>query len=131
MHDLGSVTFYLVMSIESNRDEEMIDFEQHSYIRVIFAQFRTEVSRPLASPMAMKLDKRKPNLEASYPPRSQSMIGSTMYVMTATEPDIADAIVVLSRYNHSLSNAHQLSSMCFSTTRAHGTGDSALDEHSK
>ena len=32
------------------------------------------------------------------------MIGSLMYAMTATRPDIAYAIGVLSRYNHDPSN---------------------------
>jgi hypothetical protein len=63
-------------------------------------------SRPVATPKAMTLHKRKPDEEACDPTIYQSMIGSLMYVMTATRPDIAYAIVVLSWFNHDLSNEH-------------------------
>jgi len=38
----------------------------------------------------------------------QSMIGSLMYAMSATRPDITYAIGVLSRYNHDPSNEHMI-----------------------
>jgi len=65
-------------------------------------------SRPVATPMAMKLHKRKPDEEACDPTIYQSMIGSLMYTMTATRPDIAYAIGVLSWYNHDPSNEHMI-----------------------
>jgi hypothetical protein len=58
--------------------------------------------------MAMKFHKRKPDEEACNPTIYQSMIGSLMYPMTATRPDIAYAIGVLSRYNHDPSNEHMV-----------------------
>ena len=63
-------------------------------------------SRPVATPMAMKLHKRKPDEEACDPTIYQSMIGSLIYAMTATRPDIAYAIGVLSWYNHDPGNEH-------------------------
>jgi hypothetical protein len=104
MHDLGSVSFYLGMNIKRNPDLHMIDIHQHSYIRMILAMFRMDKSRPVATPMAMKLHKRKPDEEACDPTIYQSRIGSLMYAMTASRPDIAYAIGVLSRYNHDPSN---------------------------
>ena len=97
MHDLGSVSFYLGMNIERNREHHTIDIHQHSYIRTILAKFRMDESRPVATPMAMKLHKRKPDEEACDPILYQSMIRSLMYAMTTTQPDIAYAIGVLSR----------------------------------
>jgi len=108
MHDLGSVSFYLGMNIERNREHHTIDIHQHSYIQTISAKIRMDESRPVATPMAMKLHKRKPDEEACDPTIYQSMIGSLMYAMTATRPDIAYAIGVLSRYNHDPSNEHMI-----------------------
>jgi hypothetical protein len=108
MHDLGSVSFYLGMNIERNREHHTINIHQHSYIRTILAKFRMDESRPVATPMAMKLHKRKPDEDACDPTINQSMIGSLMYAMTATRPDIAYAIGVLSRYNHDPSNEHMI-----------------------
>jgi hypothetical protein len=62
--------------------------------------------------MAMKLHKRKPDEEACDPTIYQSMIGSLMYAMTATRPDIAYAIGVLSWYNHDPSNEHMVGLKC-------------------
>jgi len=106
MHDLGSVSFYLGMNIERNREHHTIDIHQHNYIRMIFAKFRIDESRPVATPMWMKLHKRKPDKEACNPTIFQSMIGSLMYAMTANRPHIAYAIEVLRRYNHDLSNEY-------------------------
>ena len=108
MHDLGSVCFYLGMNIERNREHHTIDIHQHSYIWTILAKFRMDESIPVATPMAMKLHKRKPNEEAYDPTTYQSMIGRLMYAMTAIRPDIAYAIGVLSRYNHNPSNEQMI-----------------------
>jgi hypothetical protein len=67
MHDLGSVSSYLGMNIERNREHHVIDIHQHSYIRTILANFRMDESRPVATPMAMKLQKRKPDEETCDP----------------------------------------------------------------
>jgi hypothetical protein len=60
MHDLGSVSFYLGLKIECNRKYHTIDIHQHSYIWMILVKFRVNQSRPVATPMAMKLYNRMP-----------------------------------------------------------------------
>ena len=112
MHDPGSVSFYLSMNIQRNREHHTIDIHQQSYIRTILAKFRMDESKPVATPLAMKLHKRKPDKEASNPTIYQSMIGSHMYANTATWPDIAYAIAVLSRYNHDPSNEPMVALKC-------------------
>jgi hypothetical protein len=42
MHDLGSVSCYLGMNIERNREHHTIHIHQHSYIRTILAKFRMD-----------------------------------------------------------------------------------------
>jgi hypothetical protein len=78
MHDLGSVSFFLGMNIECNREYYTTDIHQQSYIRMILAKFGINESRPVATPMAMKLYKRKPDEEACDATMNQSMIGSIM-----------------------------------------------------
>jgi hypothetical protein len=55
MHDFGGVSFYLVTNIEPNWKHQTIDIHQHSYIRIILATFTMDESRPVATPVAMKL----------------------------------------------------------------------------
>jgi hypothetical protein len=100
MHDPGSVSFYLSMNIERNRELHTIHIHQNSYIRTILAKFTMDKSRPVAMPMTKKLHKRKPDEEAYDPTLRQSIIGSLIYAMTAIPPDIANAITVPSWYNH-------------------------------
>jgi len=108
MRDVVSVTFYLGMNIERNQEYHTIDIHQQSYIWTILAKFRMDDFRAVATPMAMKLHKRKPDDDACYPTVYQSMIGSLMYTMTATRPNTAYAIGVLSQYNHDPSNKHMI-----------------------
>jgi len=108
MHDLGSVSFHRGMNTEHNRDLHTIDVDQHSYIRTILPKFRMDESTLLATPMAMKLHKRKPEEECCFLNIYQAMIGSLMYPMTATQPDIAYAIGVLSPYTDDPTNEHMI-----------------------
>jgi hypothetical protein len=89
-------------------EHHTIDIHQHSALPTILAKFRIDESRTVATPMAMKLQKRKPNKEACDPTIYQLMIGSLMYPMTTTRPNIAFRIRVLSRFNHNPSNDHKV-----------------------
>jgi hypothetical protein len=108
MHDHGSVSVYLSMIIERNREHYTINIDQHSYGRTILAKFRMDESRPVATSMAMKLRRRKPDEEACDPTAYQPMIGSLMFTITTTWPDIAYTIRVSSRNNHDPSNEHMV-----------------------
>jgi hypothetical protein len=65
-------------------------------------------SRPVATPMALKLDMWKLDEEDCDPTLYTLMIGSLIFMMTATRPDITDAIGNLSQYNHDRSNQHMI-----------------------
>jgi len=77
------------MNIERNRDHHTIDIDHHRDIRTNLAMFPVDQSRPGATPMAMKFQKRNPEEEGCDPTLYQSMTGRLMYGMTATRPDIA------------------------------------------
>jgi hypothetical protein len=108
MHDIGSVSFYLGMNIECNLDHLTIDIHQHSYIRTISEKFRINEARPGATAMARKRHKRKPDVEACDATIHQSIIGSHMYAITVTRPDIAFDIGVPSWYNQYPRNEHRV-----------------------
>jgi hypothetical protein len=108
MHDLGSVSLYLGINIKHNRKHHTIDIHQHSHILPILAQFRTDESSPVATPMVMNIHKRKPTEEACDPIIYQSMIGSLIYAIAASRLDIAFAIGVLSRFDPDPSNEHMV-----------------------
>jgi len=108
MHDLRGVSFHLGMDIDCILLLHTIDIHQHSYIQMILVEFRMDESRSVATPMAMKCHKSKPNEEACNLTINQSMIGRLMYVMTGTRPNVADPIGILSHYNHDTSSKHMV-----------------------
>jgi hypothetical protein len=108
MQDLKSVTLYLGMTNECNREHHAIYIHQPSYIGMILPKLQIDESRPVATTIAMTFHRREPDEEACDPTMSQSMIGSLMYPMIDTQPDMAYAIGHLSSYNHDPSNEHMV-----------------------
>jgi len=132
MDDFGSISFYLSMNIECNREHYTINIHQHSSIPTIMTKFSLDVSRPVAMTMAMKIHKWKCDEEACNPTIYQSIIQSLLYAMTATRLDVPYAIRVLSQYNHDPSNEHMMAlNVFFGTLMASRTGDCISEENKK
>jgi len=108
VHDLGSVSCYLGMNIEHYQELRIIDIPQHSYILTILAKVSIDQTRSVGTQMVIKFHQRNPEEAASNLTTNQLMIGSHTYMRTATWPDIAYAIGVLSQYNHDASNEHMV-----------------------
>jgi len=100
MHDLGSVSVDLGMTIELNQMHHMINIHHHCYIRTMLEEFRMDASRVVAMPIVIILHKKKPEEEASDLTKYRSMFGSLVQPMTATQPNITFAIRVLNWYYH-------------------------------
>jgi len=64
MHVLGTVSFYLGMNIERNRDICPIDIHQHAYIMMIVEKFGMDKVKPVATPIATELHKLTPDEES-------------------------------------------------------------------
>jgi hypothetical protein len=87
MHDLGAVDFYLGMKIE--RGSGFIDLSQSVFINTILHHFGMQDAKPVGTPMDAKLKLQKRGEEATCDKELyQSMLGSVMYAMTGTRPDI-------------------------------------------
>ena len=106
MHDLGEVSFYLGMAIERNRHQRTVSVYQHAYIRAVLERFGMAEAKAASTPLSERHHKRRPNEERCDQSLYQSMIGSLMFAMAGTRPDLAYAIGVLSRYNHEPSEVH-------------------------
>jgi hypothetical protein len=108
MQDLGRVSIYLLMHIKCNPDNSMINIHQHRCIRTMLAKVRMHRSRPVGTPIAMTLPKRKPEKETCNLTVYQLMIASNIYPMTASRPDIEYAIGLLCQSKHDPSNEHMV-----------------------
>ncbi|KAL2248445.1 UNVERIFIED_CONTAM: Retrovirus-related Pol polyprotein from transposon TNT 1-94 [Sesamum indicum] len=105
MKDLGNAKQILGMNISRNREKSSILLNQKSYIMSILRKFSMENSKPASVPLAAHFQLSKdqsPKTEFEKAKMEKvpysNVIGSIMYLMVCTRPDIAYAISCLSRY---------------------------------
>ncbi|KAL0374208.1 UNVERIFIED_CONTAM: Retrovirus-related Pol polyprotein from transposon TNT 1-94 [Sesamum radiatum] len=105
MKDLGNPKKILGMTIERDMRNSTIFLNQSSYVKSVLEKFSMTNSKPASVPLAAhfqlckdqspKTDSEKEKMKNI--PYSNA-IGSVMYLMVSTRPDIAYAVSCLSRY---------------------------------
>ncbi len=109
MTDLGPCSYYLGMEIVRDRLNRTVRITQTTYLKKILSRFGMASCASAPTPMAAgtqlqeeSIDQAKPNVVKDY----QSMVGSIMYAMIQTRPDICYSVTILSRYNHNPNVKH-------------------------
>jgi hypothetical protein len=100
MKDLGELHFLLGMEVERNRDERLLRINQIKYLKEILKRFGMVDCKPIGVPLDPKVKLQRNangNDEAKGFPYQQA-IGSLMYAMLCTRPDLAYPISVLSQH---------------------------------
>jgi len=99
MKDLGSVSEFLGIEITRDRAARTLRLSQTSYIAKILERFQMSECKPTATPMVQS---SKPSSEDSEPLPAdvpyRSAIGSLMYLMICTRPDLGFAVGRLSQH---------------------------------
>ncbi|KAL2231405.1 UNVERIFIED_CONTAM: Retrovirus-related Pol polyprotein from transposon TNT 1-94 [Sesamum indicum] len=105
MKDLGNAKQILGMSIIRDRKTSSILLNQKTYLLSILKKFSMENSKPTTVPLAAHFQLSKsqcPQSENDMQKMSKipysNVIGSIMFLMVCTRPDVAYAISCLSRY---------------------------------
>ena len=105
MKDLGAARKILGMEIYRDRDQKKLFLSQKSYIQKILSKFGMSSSKPLNTPYAANS-----HLSVTFAPKYEaekeymakvpysSAVGSLMYAMVCTRPDLAQAVSVVSRF---------------------------------
>jgi hypothetical protein len=106
MKDLGKLEHFLGMRI--SRVNNPITIDQNGYIRQILERFGMENSKPVSTPVAVgcRLTPNDGHATQTDIKQYQAMVGSLMYAMLCTRPDLAYAIQQLSQFNSNPTNAH-------------------------
>lgn len=107
MSDQGEISYMLGISIKRDRKKRTIHLNQSRYIESILHKFSMDSCKPVNSPadVSMKLMKsNKLSLLEDIPYRQA--IGTLMYLMVATRPDISYIITKLSQYNTCYDEQH-------------------------
>lgn len=105
MKEMGEVKNFMGLSIKINRDTGELTIDQSKYTSSILEKFGMDQCHPRSIPMDSIL-----NLDKSEIPKSElpyrELLGSLMYLMIGTRPDICYAIGKLSRYQDNYDETH-------------------------
>ena len=113
MKDLGEASYILGMKIYRDRSRRLLGLSQSTYIDTVLKRFSMEKSKKgyLLIGHGIKLSKKdcvttpKERERMSRIPYA-STVGSIMYAMLCTRPDMAYSLGVVSRYQSDLGEAH-------------------------
>ncbi|GKA31625.1 retrotransposon protein, putative, ty1-copia subclass [Tanacetum coccineum] len=113
MKDLGEAAYILGIKIYRDRSKRLIGLCQSAYIEKILKRYYMENSKRGTIPMQEKLKFSK-SQGASTPAEKQRMqnilyasaVGSIMYVVRCTRPDVAFAQNMTSRFQHNPGELH-------------------------
>nr|GEU71847.1 hypothetical protein [Tanacetum cinerariifolium] len=113
MKDLGEAAYILGIKIYKDRSRQLIGLCQSAYIEKILKRYCMENSKDGSIPMQEKLKLSK-SQGASTPVELKRMqnvpcasaVGSIMYVVRCTRPDVAFAQNVTSRFQQNLGDLH-------------------------
>uniref|UniRef100_A0A3Q7IIS4 Reverse transcriptase Ty1/copia-type domain-containing protein n=1 Tax=Solanum lycopersicum TaxID=4081 RepID=A0A3Q7IIS4_SOLLC len=105
MKDLGPAQQILGMNIVRERIKRKLWLSQEKYIERVLERFNMKSAKPVSTPLAshLKLSKQmcpttKEEKEGIAKVPYSSAVGSLMYVMVCTRPDIAHTVGVVSRF---------------------------------
>ncbi|KAH9781841.1 hypothetical protein KPL71_008631 [Citrus sinensis] len=105
MKDLGATTKILGMQITRDRKSKVLFLSQADYVKKVLARFNMENSKPVSTPLSAHFQLSKslePTTDDDFNymrkiPYS-SAVGSIMYAMVCTRPDLAHGVGVISRF---------------------------------
>ena len=105
MKDLGPAKQILGMKISWDRSAGTLNLPQELYLEKVLSRFRVNDAKPRTTPLANHFKLSKEQSPKSFEERDHmtlvlyaSAVGSLMYAMVCTRPDIAHAVGVVSRY---------------------------------
>ena len=109
MKDLGEADVCLGIQIRRNRKNRTLTIDQHAYVTKVLKEFSMENSKAVATPID-GYEYIKPTLDGEPMADQleyQKAVGSLMYAMTATRPDLAFAVGKFSQFCHAPSARHR------------------------
>uniref|UniRef100_A0A2N9EP82 Integrase catalytic domain-containing protein n=1 Tax=Fagus sylvatica TaxID=28930 RepID=A0A2N9EP82_FAGSY len=113
MKDMGPTNYVLGIRIFRDRDSKLIYLDQENYLEKVLKRFKMEDCRPVSTPVSKGtiLNKsmcptNKIELEKMKAVPYAQAVGSLMYAMTSTRPDICYAVGLVSRYQSNPGKAH-------------------------
>ena len=113
MKDLGSAKRILGMTIDRDRSKNYLKIHQSTYLQKVASRFGVSGCKPVSQPLASHfiLSKSQSPTNRSEVIKMENVpyanaIGSVMYAMISTRPDLSYAVSLLSRFMSNPGGAH-------------------------
>ena len=106
--DLGEAKEYLGMRITRDRKKRTLILNQIAYAEKVVKRFSFENAKPVRTPLpagynpTVNKAETTPELRSKY----QSVIGSLLYIMLGTRPDLAFPVIKMSQFSANPSEEH-------------------------
>lgn len=109
MKDMGPLHFILGLQVERDRKTRSLRLHQSQYIDTIITRFNFQTARSSNAPLPAKtiLTLREEHERPTDRDRYLSMLGSLMYAMLGTRPDLCYAVGMLARFAQDPSKSHE------------------------
>jgi len=114
MKDLGDLHFFLGMEVERDRARRLLYTNQIGYLKENLKRFRMEDYKAIGVPLdpKMKLKKNVNKDDEMVKVPYQQVVGSLMYAMLCTRPNLAYPISVVSQHMANPSLEHRIAMKC-------------------
>jgi hypothetical protein len=110
MSDLGACHFYLGMEVIRDRPRRTLRLSQEAYLRKVLEDYDmancSTVKTPMETSSRLVPAERGYQADPAFRRSYQSAVGSLMYAMLGTRPDLAFAVSVISRFSSNPTQAH-------------------------
>ncbi len=109
MKDIGELQYFLGIQVLRDRKNKQLQILQRGYVNMILERFEMQNSSPVSMPIATgtKLVKTTEKSTPVDHKQYQSNVGSQMYAMLCTRPDLAYAISQISQFSSNPSTIHE------------------------
>jgi len=109
MKDLGELKYFLGIQVHRDKERKIIHIGQPGYIRTILNRYGMQDSKPANTPLSSSTRLTKATATETLVDQReyQSMVGSLMYAMLATRPDLAQTIQQISQFSQTPTRTHE------------------------
>src|SRR5579859_6948889 len=109
MKDLGELKHFLGIQVHRDRERKIIHISQPRYARTVLNRYGMQDNKPASSPLptGARLIKVATTDVLADQKEYQSMVGSLMYAMLATRPDLAQTIQQISQFSQKPAKTHK------------------------
>ena len=109
MKDLGELKYFLGIQVHRDRERKIIHISQSGYNRTILERYGMQNSKLANTPLpsSSRLTKATATDTLVDQNKYQSMVGSLMYAMLTTRPDLAQTIQQISQFSQKPTRNHE------------------------